>query len=246
MGRAMIAGALGLALAGGGAAWAGGPAMTGFHDLAARGELIEVRKPLWQDGKLRVGTATGRVKRRAVADERGSGAFGVEYREVERSGRSSFTVTGAEVRGTLSGECTYGREERRVEGGGWTAADPVGPLRLRCDFARDGRAIGHLRLGAVPQPMALVQRTVRTGEVEVGGTRLALRSAHRMGADGVKVATPVGYFLDDANGDPVAAVDTNGITRVRLALPRDPAQRDAALAAGVALAIFWDPGDTDD
>jgi len=31
-----------------------------------------------------------------------------------------------------------------------------------------------------------------------------------------------------------------------VALPRDPRQRDAALAAGMALAVFWDPGDTDD
>ena len=36
------------------AATAGGPALTGFHAFAARGELLEVRKPLFMDGKLRV------------------------------------------------------------------------------------------------------------------------------------------------------------------------------------------------
>ncbi len=67
-----------------------------------------------------------------------------------------------------------------------------------------------------------------------------------MGKDSVATETPIGYWIDDAQGLPVAAVDTNGLTRVRLALPRDAAQRDAALMAGVAIATFWDPGDTDD
>jgi hypothetical protein len=62
----------------------------------------------------------------------------------------------------------------------------------------------------------------------------------------VPTSDPVGYWLEDASGQRVAAVDLNGATRVRVALPNDRARRDAALAAGLALAVFWDPGDTDD
>ncbi|MFD1786803.1 hypothetical protein ACFSC3_04380 [Sphingomonas floccifaciens] len=228
------------------AAVAGGPAMTGFHQFAARGDLVEIRKPLWMDGKLRVGSATGTVKRRAMGQERTLASPYTDYSAVARYGRVTFSVTGAEVGGTLSGECSYGRTERRMSDGRVTSSQPVAPLGFTCEFQRDGRPSGRLWLAADLQPERLVQPTVRIGEVEVGGTRLRLRSAHDMGKGKVPVETPIGYWLDDQQGLPVAALDTNGLTRARLALPRDPAQRDAALAAGLAIATFWDPGDTDD
>ena len=64
MKRAIAAGLM--TVLGPGAAAAGGPALTGFHDLAARGELVEVRRPLFMDGTLRVGRAVGKVRRRAL------------------------------------------------------------------------------------------------------------------------------------------------------------------------------------
>ena len=244
MKRAVVAGLM--VVLGAGAAVAGGPALTGFHELAARGELIEVRKPVFMNGTLRVGGAVGKVRRRALGEENRRGFDGIDDVSVRRFGTVRFDVTGAEVGGTLSGECRYARAEARTESGGWSVGAPTEPLRMTCEFQRDGRAIGWLRMGAVRQAPALFQPEVRGGEVEIGGTRLALRSAHRMGKGGLRVAGPVGYLLDASDGTPVAAVDTNGFTRARLALPHDPAQRDAALAAGVALAVFWDPGDTDD
>ncbi len=228
------------------AATAGGPALTGFHAFAARGELLEVRKPLFMDGKLRVGSAVGMVKRRAQGRTQTIGDGSVAFSETQRFGRTTFEVTGAEVGGKLSGVCGYDRSEAGVAYGQATISQPVDALRMRCDFQRDGKPIGHLLLGAPLDPTQRFQPTARTGEVVVGETRLALRSAHEMGKGGVATADPIGYWLDDAQGLPVAAVDTNGLTRVRLALPRDPAQRDAALVAGIAIATFWDPGDTDD
>jgi hypothetical protein len=227
----------------GSAAQAGGPALTGFPALAAQGELIEVRRPLFRDGKLRVGDAAGSVRRRAIGRTQSDGAFGVTYSAVDRSGTIRFAVSGAAVGGTVTGDCNYGRSERRVEEESVTLAEPMDPLRMRCDFARDGRGIGYLRLGA--DRRADPALSARDGVVEVNGTRLGVRSAHRLGERGVATETPVGYWIEDGAG-PVAAVDTNGLTRVRLALPRDPARRDAALMAGIALATFWDPGDTDD
>lgn len=227
-------------------ALAGGPALTGFQAFAARGELLEVRKPLFMDGKLRVGSAVGWVKRRAEGRTRTSGDLTFDYSQTARFGRTTFEVTGTEVGGRLSGTCVYNRSEEKLETGPASVAQPMAPLRMRCDFQRDGRAIGQMILGAVGDPALLAQPTTRVGEVIVGDTRLMLRSAHAMGTHGVRTDTPIGYWLDDLQGLPVAAIDTNGITRVRLALPRDAAQRDAALAAGIAIATFWDPGDTDD
>lgn len=245
--RAAMRWALGaILLSGAATATAGGPALTGFHAFAARGELIEVRKPLFMDGKLRVGAAVGTVKRRSNGRTETIGDSAVAFSQTERFGRTSFEVTGAEVGGTVSGACGYDRSEESVAYGQATISQPVAPLRMRCDFQRDGRPIGHLLLGAPLGPPRGFQPSVRSGEVVIGDTRLALRSAHEMGKGGVATSSPIGYWLDDAQGLPVAAVDTNGFTRVRLALPRDPAQRDAALLAGIAIATFWDPGDTDD
>lgn len=228
------------------AAIAGGPALTGFDAMAARGELLEVRKPLFRDGKLRVGTAVGTVKRRATGRTQTVGDDTVAFSQVDRYGRTRFDVTGAQVGGALSGQCGYDRSEAQVTYGDATLARPAAPLLMRCEFQRDGKPIGHLLLGAPADPVRGYQATTRTGEVVIAGTRLTLRSAHALGKRGVTTDDPVGYWLDDAQGLPVAAVDTNGLTRVRLALPRDAAQRDAALVAGIAIATFWDPGDTDD
>jgi hypothetical protein len=155
-------------------------------------------------------------------------------------------VTGSDVRGTLSGECRYDRLEQRVVAKGWSVAAPAEPLGMHCDFTRDGAAIGFLRLRARHAPLKLVQVAQREGEVEINGMRLALRSEHRLGGRGLPTSEPVGYSLHEASGQRVAAVDLNGATRVRVALPNDAARRDAALAASLALAVFWDPGDTDD
>ena len=125
-------------------------------------------------------------------------------------------MTGAEVGGALSGECRYARAEERTESDGWSIGAPTEPLRLTCDFVRDGRAIGWLRLGAVAQAPALFQPEARVGEVEVNGTRLSLRSAHRMGERGMRVEDPIGYLLEAGDGVAVGAVDTNGFTRARL------------------------------
>jgi hypothetical protein len=228
-----------------GAAAHAAPALTGF-DQVATGEVVEIRKPMWQSGKLSLGKAVGRVERRALGRSRTQGAAGVDHAEIERFGRTRFHVTGAEVGGTLSGECRYDRLEQRLSAGAVSATAAAAPLSMACDFARDGRPIGRMRLDGRFEPLKLAQITRRDGEVEINGTRLALRSEHRLGGRGIPTPGPVGYWIEGQSGEKLGAVDTNGVTRVRLALPKDPAQRDAAMAAGLALAVFWDPGDTDD
>jgi len=52
-------------------------------------------------------------------------------------------------------------------------------------------------------------------------------------------------LVEVPSGEPVGAIEVNGVTSRRLALPHDPAARQATLAAGIALALFQDPGDVD-
>ncbi|WP_300975360.1 hypothetical protein [Sphingomonas sp. LHG3406-1] len=222
------------------------PALDGFEQLASAGEVIEIRKPLFQSGKLRVGKAVGRVERRALGQSHGIGALGVDYKEMERFGSMRFVVTGAEVNGTLSGDCRYGRAEQRVGSGSWTAAFPTASLRMHCQFIRDGKPIGYLQLEGRPDASKLVQVVQREGEVVINGTRLTLRSEHRLGKRRIPTSGPVGFWVENEAGDRVGAIDTNGMTRVRLASTGNAGQRDANLAAALALAVFWDPGDTDD
>ena len=80
--------------------------------------------------------------------------------------------------------------------------------------------------------------------MRLGDTRIGLASVHRLGAGSLPTASPVGYTLAADDGI-VGAVDLNG-GRKRLALPRDPQLREAALLGSMALALFRDPGDGDE
>lgn len=242
--RRMVAIAIGVIGASG--AWAAGPGFAGFGDMAARSDVIEVRRPMWRDGTFRVGNAVGKLRRRAKASWKTQDTAAGERSLIDRYGSTSFTVTGADVRGTLSGECSYGQREDRLTIDDYSEAEPVGPLRMRCDFHRDGQPIGYLELGAMPPRGGLIELKERVGIVNVGGVRLRLRSSHQLDGTRIPVDTPLGYWIEGADGRPVGAVDVNGNTRARLALPRVAAQRDAALAAGVAIAAFWDPSTFED
>lgn len=226
--------------------------MPEFRAIAARGgEQIEMTGvPSWTKGRFRIGAdgTTGTVDRTALGRSREAGFRGggmvASDGDVWRYGRMRFEVRGPAVGGTLAGSCGYDRSEARATIGGVVAARPVLPLALDCDFARDGRAIGTLRIDGVV-PGGAIPRAERTGEVRVGDTVLGIRSLHRTGGLGVKAETPLGYAFTGPAGD-IGAIDLSGFTTRRLSLPSEPGARDAVLAAGIALGLFWDPGDTDD
>ena len=223
------------------------PPESDFGEIAARSERIDVRGvPLWMNGSFRVGDDATRGRVRRVATGRSESRGGPDNTaDVVRRGRVSFDVTGPAVGGALAGECRYDRGEVRTNLEALTISLPTVPLLYRCTFTRDGRPVGFMELSAAPDRPGLVQRSLRRGRVEVGGTALDIESLHTIGARRVATDLPVGYafILGD---EAVGAIDVNGATRRRLALPRDAGQREAAMAAGLALALFWDPGDTDD
>lgn len=111
-----------------------------------------------------------------------------------------------------------------------------------CAFSVDGRPAGGMTLDAAFSRKISVE-TARAGRVRFNGVELAIRSVHRFEESRWPMSDPLGYVLEQ-DGRVVAALDATG-GRKRLALTRDPDARDAALVAGVALALFWAPGDQD-
>jgi hypothetical protein len=227
--------------------------MSGFDALSARTDLEAVAMtgiPGWSSGSFRVGDDGGTVRRIAQADAIGWGpvndggtAFGnVQVGEAARFGTMEFALARPEPAGMLQGRCSYVRSETRGHVFGVDLAATDQPLQLRCAYRIGGRDAGSLDLVAEPTD-ANTMAEARVGTVQLNGRALRIASRHR--ADGVAfdVAAPAGYVLERAGGEIVAAVETNGAAERRLLLPRSGADRDAALAALVTLALFWDPGD---
>jgi len=227
--------------------------MDGFDALSAgtameRADVTGV--PAWQDGAFRFGGAAGTVRRRAEADAVGWGppsigseVDAVRVGEAARFGTMSFRVVGAGDAGVLEGRCRYARTEARGRlAGGIDAAAPLMPLRLSCAYRLDGRDAGGLEVGAAPGPGAA---DTRTGRVTLNGATLGLESSHGVAGTPLGSGAPVGYVARAADGRVAAAVElTAGVDR-RVLLPRDGAERQAAAAAMVTLALFRDPGDVD-
>lgn len=220
---------------------------TGFDTLAPGSERIEVRVPAWRDGAIAIdGVASGHVRRRATGREEVRDWFGLERAWIERSGHFAFTARGPRVGGEIAGDCVYGRSERQARSGALAIAEPDAPLRLRCSFARDGVALGALALDGGEAAGDDAAFDARVGDVRVGDTLLGIRSLHRVGAGrGFPTDAPAGYAFEGADGSAIGGVDVSGGATRRLSLPTGGPARDAALAAGLALALFWDPGDVD-
>jgi len=240
--KGMVAGAVLLALTGCSVA-----RMQGFDAMAAATDTVAVSGiGGGERGAFRLSTgAEGHFSRRLVTASEEQDRFGHPLGGTERFGEANFTIAGPGIAGTLAGACrTRQAEYRDVSGGRGLQVETVAavlPLHYDCRFTRDGRPVGGMILGE-PRPIGVQLAERRAGAVTVDGRRLNLVSEHRVegAALGIGVATPLGYRFEEA-GRVIGMVSLNGARR--FALPRDPAARDAALAAGLALTIFRDPAD---
>jgi hypothetical protein len=217
------------------------PPMAGFERIAATTDRVEITGVGWgRSGQFKlVGLeAAGRFDR--SAEEAG----GLGYKQ--QRGHVRFSLAGSGVAGALAADCGYLQES--VSGSGAVGSVEtsttvvVRPMNFRCDFTRDGQAVGGLTLRMVPGRMVDI-RTLRAGTLRYGGEVLALRSVHTFEGSSLPAAMPLGYTMTRTNAE-IAAAYLNGNTRI-LALPKDGPAREAALMAGIALALMWDPGDGD-
>jgi hypothetical protein len=156
---------------------------------------------------------------------------------VNHRGGGSFTLTGSPLAPQLSGRCSY--REREVNVGPIS----VTPNRLtyHCMFHRHGRPMAAELVLEDPKPAlgTLHGRAERIGHLYIEGREIGIRSIHRDERGGLAAPTPLGYMFE-AGGREVGAIDVNGLNKT-LHVPRDPELREAVIAAGLALSIFWDP-----
>ncbi|KQM66821.1 hypothetical protein ASE65_01710 [Sphingomonas sp. Leaf16] len=222
--------------------------MDGFDAIAPAGERVDMTGiPGWQDGAFRLGGAQGHVRRRAVGATRewnDDPWVQVTKAVVERTGTLSFDLSGTDAGGRIEGRCRYGRVEGRQHIGPLSISEPVRPLRLACAYRIDGQDAGGMDLSGI-LPTGPTPAEPRLGVIDVQGTELTVTSRHAMTGSRQPLAAPIGYVLSDRDGRVVGAIETNGLGTRRLVLPRSAAERHAAIAAMVTLALFWDPGDTD-
>ena len=228
---ALAASSIALALAGGGIREA---QIAIPPELAGETEILLVRG-LGGDssGTFTLGSSKGRFTRSA---ER----LGLPDPLVVRNrGRSSFRLSGPEVPGELSGRCAFGETQASL---GHFAATPR-RLVYSCRFSRDGQPIAaELVLRETDESLgSLFSKRERRGSLYYEGVRIEFRSLHRDRRGGLPMATPLGYaFYSD--GRQIAAVDLNG-SRTRIHAPRTGQQREAVIAASLALSVFWDPAE---
>jgi hypothetical protein len=158
---------------------------------------------------------------------------------VKHSGGGSFRLSGAAGLAELAARCTY-RE-------GTVNVGPISitPRRLafHCDFARDGRPIDAALILEDPKDSlgTVHGRDERLGMLYYEGRRIDVRSIHRDQSGGLPARTPLGYMFSQ-DGQEVGAVDLNGPGKTIFA-PRTGAEREAVIAAGLALSTFWDPAE---
>jgi hypothetical protein len=147
---------------------------------------------------------------------------------------TTFTLNGPAFAAPVSARCGLAQRTATLNVMAFT------PRPLQYDCAFEGVAGARLVLQEGAKGLAgKLGQAQRRGFVDVGGTRLALRSVHNVQGSPLPLDAPIGYVFE-AEGAAVGAVELNGTTPEVL-LPRAVAQRQAALLAAIALALVWDP-----
>lgn len=198
-------------------------------DVAAATERLELSgMGGGNGGSFRLAGASGRFTRSSQR----LGLF--DPLVVARRGGGSFSVTLPD--GELSGDCQF--RERELNAGPVSVATKA--FAYRCDFRRDGRPIAAALVLEESRGSsgALLSKRERRGSLFFEGRELGLRSIHKDAGGGLATAAPLGYALE-ADGRQVGAIDLNG-TNKTLFVPVSGAEREAAIAAGLALSILWD------
>lgn len=200
--------------------------------LAAASQRLELTgMGAGEKGSFRLGSAIGRFTRSAIRETAYDGL------DIRNRGGGTFEVEGPDFASAMSARCGFNEEE--YDSGLLVA--PVSRFAYRCTFmSGEGGSIGTLVLHEVPRsPGKLLSGRTRAGEANIGGRLIRIRAIHDMAGGRMPTGTPLGYMFD-IDGREVGAVDLNGLDKTIYAPPRGP-EREAVLAASLALSILWDP-----
>jgi len=158
-----------------------------------------------------------------------------------RAGSASYVLTGPLVEGQIEANCKM--RERLLNLGDFTVL--AQPMAYGCDFTVNGRTfparfeIQEARSGLT----GALMKAERRGEIALDRVILQIQSVHDLEGSPLQLATPIGYVFLLA-GQPVGAIELNGVPRLLLPLGDDVPLQRAVIAAGIALAVFWDPAES--
>lgn len=177
-------------------------------------------------GELTLGAAHGRFDR--SADQ--LSIFGML--DFDR-GSARYTLQAAGA-AEVEARC----KQRRTGGQAGILALPLRPYAVSCQW-RDGA-----RLTLEADPRAARTQAGRQGRYDGAGVQLALSSVHTLQGSQLPLAQPAGYTFTH-QGVVVGAVDLTDSARPQLwRPPTGQPLHDAVTHAALALALMWDPADT--
>lgn len=158
-----------------------------------------------------------------------------------RDGRTTFTLTGPGINGSLMASC---RMRERTVTLGVISFEPH-PMAYGCEFTHEGRVIpARFELQSHREGLGgMMRRQERRGEIALDRVILQIRSVHDLQGSPIQMGTPIGYVFEHA-GEPVGAVEINGAPMVSYASSTDEETRRAVLVAALALSLFWDPAES--
>jgi hypothetical protein len=158
---------------------------------------------------------------------------------VRHQGGGTFQLEPSSANAALAGRCSYQEDKINV------GAIAITPERLayHCEFARGGQVIDADLVLEDPQSAigTVHGRSERIGAFFYEGQQIEIRSIHHDQGGGLANPTALGYLLVDGSSA-IGAVDLNGSNKTIFA-PQGGKQREAVLAAALALSIFWDPAE---
>lgn len=215
----------------------------GFAAVAGRGDRVDIQGlGFGESGKFRLsdGSAVGTYKRSSTSRTWAQGIGDTaSHSRTHGDARLVYTLDDGRKDGPLSADCDAAASADQISVGSLSIGGDLKPFGLSCVLRRGGQVVGDLSLRAAPSTGLMAQER-REGEVRIGGQSLRLTSVHRFEGGKLPTASPLGYLLTQ-DDRVIGAVDVNGWRARRLALPRSPELRDAALAAGLVLALQWSP-----
>lgn len=156
---------------------------------------------------------------------------------VSRTGGVRFSHPGSPTLPELAGGCRYSQGNMTI--------GPVAVQHRRMTYQCEivggpGTSRTVLELRDPNSALGTLHgRHERTGFVVHAGVRLDLKSLHHDAGGGLPSPQPIGYRMTH-EGREVGAIGFNGTGRT-IHAPRAGPERDAVIAAGLALAILWDP-----
>jgi hypothetical protein len=209
---------------------AGRPALSS-QLLASTDELVVQGMGGWRAGSFNLDGIPGVFWRRA--DRQGI----LDPLIVNQRGGGSFSLGPSHLTPAIEGHCFYAQSDVNVG----SISVTEGRLTYRCRFNRAGRPVAaELVLYDLAGAFGTLHgRAERSGWLDYDGQRYLIRSVHSDEAGGLPSPNPLGYSIGTGQTQ-VGAISLNGTRKVIYA-PRTQPLREATIAAGLALSIFWDP-----